>query len=84
MRQPWFHETVGPGFTNEWTITHVAWGMLSARYLGPWGALAAHTLYELVEGRIFPDPHRDVSMRNHVGDTLAFMMGWWTVQQHDY
>lgn len=73
---PWFHETAGPSLLNEWTWTHVAWGVASAKLTGDeFTALAAHTLYEAVEGRIFPDPYRDVSFVNHVGDTLAFIAG---------
>lgn len=75
--QPWYHETIGPQFFNEWTVVHVATGAL-------WGAIfprrfvsgmIVHTLYELVEGRIFPVEHRDTSLRNHVGDSLAFLVG---------
>jgi hypothetical protein len=73
---PWFHETPGPNWVNEWTWTHVVWGMATARAI-PDGlvALGAHTLYEMVEGKVFPDPHRDVSVENHLGDTLAFLAG---------
>lgn len=62
---------------NEWTIAHVAsgvlWGMMKpgAMLTG----VAAHTAYEMVEGNIFPRDDRDVSMRNHLGDTLAFVAG---------
>jgi hypothetical protein len=75
--KPWYHETVGPQFFNEWTIVHVVTGAL-------WGAIwprrvlsgmVAHTLYEMVEGKLFPVDQRDVSMRNHVGDSLAFLAG---------
>ena len=72
----WFHETAGPSPFNEWTWTHVAWGVASAKLTGDeFAALAAHTLYEAVEGWIFPGPYRDVSFVNHVGDTLAFVAG---------
>jgi hypothetical protein len=73
---PWFYETTGPCLLNEWTWTHVAWGMASVKLTGnDLTALAGHTLYEAVEGRIFPDPYRDTSFLNHVGDTLAFIVG---------
>lgn len=75
--QPWFHETPGPALFNEWTITHVLWGMAAVRFLGFWPALGLHTFYEMIEGRIFPDPHRDVSTLNHAGDTMAFAVGYW-------
>ena len=74
--QPWYHETVGPLLVNKWTVTHVAWGVASVKYVDSfWLALGLHTLYEMVEGGIFPLPHRDVSMLNHVGDSLAFVVG---------
>jgi hypothetical protein len=38
-------------------------------------ALAGHTPYGAVEGRIFPNPYRDTSFLNRVGDTLAFIAG---------
>jgi len=76
-KRPWYHETIGPRFFNEWSLVHVATGAL-------WGAIfpgriktgmLAHTLYEMIEGQIFPIEHRDVSFRNHVGDSLAFLAG---------
>lgn len=74
--QPWFHETPAPNLFNEWTWTHFAWGLASARLVrSHLIALAAHTGYEAIEGRIFPDPHRDVSLLNHVGDSVAFLAG---------
>ena len=75
-RQAWFFETPGPAFFNEWTWTHFAWGLVSwplmkSHVLG----LAAHTAYEFAEGDIFPVQARDTSLKNHVGDTLAFLSG---------
>lgn len=75
--KPWYYETPGSRVFNEWTITHVAWGVL-------WGAVKPgalvsgilfHTTYELIEGYIFAIEDRDTSMRNHIGDTLAFLAG---------
>ncbi len=50
--------------------------MFAARHLGPMQAVAVHTLYEMVEGNLFPREHRDVSMLNHVGDSIAFVAGY--------
>ena len=80
MRQPWFHEAAGPSLFNEWTVAHILWGMVSAQRMGLWAALGLHTLYEAVEGRLFPVPHRDVSGLNHAGDTLAFLAGRWVAR----
>lgn len=78
LDRPWFHETTTPNLFNEWTWTHTAWGILAYRetrsYLVP---IIAHTIYEIIEGNIFPDPHRDVSNLNHIGDTIAFVFGLW-------
>lgn len=80
MREkPWFYETPEPHFFNEWTQAHlgsgVAWGLaFPESYVG---GFAVHTLYEMVEGRLFSIDMRDVSMRNHVGDTIAFLAGAW-------
>ena len=75
--QPWYHEQPGPELFNSWTWTHFAWGMASARAgVGFLNAFLLHTGYEMVEGFIFPWEDRDVSMRNHVGDTVAFLAGW--------
>jgi hypothetical protein len=74
---PWYHETTEPRWVNEWTWTHVAWGLAAAVVLRDWRvALALHTVYEAVEGALFPREHRDVSLRNHLGDTAAFMAGF--------
>jgi hypothetical protein len=76
-QRPWYFETPGPSLVNEWTIVHFATGAL-------WGAakpdailtgLVGHTAYEMIEGSLFPIEDRDVSMRNHVGDSLAFLAG---------
>lgn len=75
MTRPWYHEQAGPQLFNEWTWTHFAWGAVSARAVDWTTAVALHTLYELVEGALFPRAHRDVSAKNHVGDTLAFLAG---------
>lgn len=74
---PWYFEKTGPAFFNEWSLTHVAWGALF-QYLFPGkkvAGLVLHTLYESIEGYIFPADFRDVSFRNHVGDTIAFAAG---------
>jgi hypothetical protein len=68
---------VGQGrLLNAWSLVHFATGVLSwtvfhNQLLG----LAGHTAYEMVEGGLFPSAHRDRSMTNHVGDTLAFLAG---------
>lgn len=78
--QPWFHETPRPHLFNEWSWTHFAWGMASSGLIrSDLSALAAHTAYEALEGGLFPVQHRDTSMLNHVGDTLAFMAGRWAL-----
>jgi len=73
---PWYHETTSAKLFNEWTWTHVVWGMVSAGLIRQWWmALLAHTIYEAVEGNIFPVQNRDVSWTNHMGDSVAFMAG---------
>jgi hypothetical protein len=74
---PWYREHPGPALFNEWTWTHFAWGMLARKYVGLIAALALHTVYEMIEGALFPLPDRDPSMRNHVGDTVALAAGWY-------
>lgn len=74
---PWYFEKTGPAFFNEWSLAHVAWGavfqlVFPKRYVT---GLVVHTIYESIEGYIFPAGFRDVSMRNHVGDTIAFAAG---------
>ena len=78
---PWYSEKTGPAFFNEWSLTHVGWGALfqllfpDRRVTG----LVLHTIYESIEGCIFPAEFRDVSMQNHVGDTIAFAAGMWAI-----
>ncbi len=74
--QPWFHEAKGPEYFNAWTLTHAAWGAVAARYVPLPAALILHTLYEMFESEIFPVEHRDVSTRNHIGDTIGFAAGY--------
>ena len=74
---PWYFEKTGPSFFNAWSFTHLGWGMLfqlvfpDRKLTG----LVLHTIYESIEGYIFPAEFRDVSFRNHVGDTIAFAVG---------
>ena len=73
----WWFEDPGPAFFNKWSITHVGWGiawqlMFPDRYLA---GLVVHTIYESIEGYIFPREDRDPSLRNHVGDTVCFGAG---------
>lgn len=73
---PWFHEHGYGQLWNEWTWTHIAWGILSYQVTkGYVVGFLAHTLYEIVEGRLFPTANRDVSITNHIGDTVAFLAG---------
>lgn len=54
----------------------MAWGVIGYRLTGQFTApLVLHTMYEAIEGQLFPDASRDVSMRNHLGDTIAFAAG---------
>ena len=76
-RIPWYFEKTGPAFFNEWSVAHLGWGALFQlvfpdRYVT---GLVLHTIYESIEGYIFPLKFRDASMRNHVGDTIAFAAG---------
>lgn len=76
-QKPWYFEKTGPAFFNKWSLTHVGWGAVFQlffpnRHLA---GLVVHTIYESIEGYIFPAAFRDVSMRNHVGDTIAFAAG---------
>lgn len=74
--KPWFYETSGPAFFNEWTWTHFAWGVASWMVMkSKTRALVAHTVYEFIEGDIFPAESRDTSFENHLGDTAAFFAG---------
>jgi hypothetical protein len=73
---PWYHETAGPHYVNEWTWTHVVWGSILYRMTGSVaGALAWHTVYEMIEGQLFPSENRDTSMENHIGDSIASLIG---------
>jgi len=77
QKHPWYFEKTGPSFFNAWSLTHIGWGALFQlvfpdRYVA---GLVVHTIYESIEGYIFPAEFRDVSMRNHVGDTAAFAAG---------
>ena len=75
---PWYHETPEAHFFNEWTVTHLAWGALSNHFIdSDVLAIALHTTYEYIEADLFPREHRDVSLENHIGDSLAFILGRW-------
>ena len=84
-RVPWYFEKTGPALFNEWSLTHLGWGALfqllfpDRRVTG----LVLHTIYESIEGLIFPLEFRDSSMRNHVGDTIAFAVGMLAVPSPD-
>lgn len=72
----YFHEEGQGQYFNAWSLVHfsvgvMAWTVLRNQLAG----LAIHTVYESVEGEFFPSDHRDRSMTNHVGDTIAFMAG---------
>ena len=74
---PWYFEKTGPALFNEWSLTHLGWVALF-QLLFPdrrLTSLVLHTIYESIEGYIFPLEFRDSSMRNHVGDTIAFAAG---------
>lgn len=76
---PWYFEKTGPSFFNVWSLAHVASGALfevlfPERFVA---GLVTHTIYEAIEGHIFPAEFRDTSVRNHVGDSLAFAAGMW-------
>lgn len=73
---PWYHERKGPDYFNAWTVTHAAWGAVASGFIPFTGALILHTLYETIEQDIFPLEDRDISLRNHVGDTLGFVAGY--------
>src|SRR5262249_35450515 len=73
-KRPWWFASTGPAFFNDGSLAHVVWGVVwqllfPERYLA---GLVAHTIYESIEGYIFPAADRDISMENHVGDTIAF------------
>lgn len=72
----YFHEDGQNQFFNAWTLVHFSVGVLSWTVLRSEAVgLALHTVYEGVEGNFFPSDHRDRSMKNHVGDTIAFLGG---------
>jgi hypothetical protein len=77
----WHHEKAGPAFFNAWTLTHVAWGFIAERAVSFGIAMAAHFAYEMVEGEIFPAEDRDISMANHVGDTVGFIAGFYLAKK---
>ena len=85
QKVPWYFEKTGPALFNEWSLTHLGWGALFQAVFPErkLTGLVLHTIYESVEGYIFPLEFRDASMRNHVGDTIAFAAGmllvehWW-------
>lgn len=77
MPVPWFHEQQGPELVNVWTLTHVMWGAVVAHFTDSLPlAMVLHTFYESIEGQIFPVEHRDVSLKNHVGDSIGFAAGF--------
>ena len=77
QRRLWYFEDTGPSFFNAWSLAHVGSGaifqlLFPGRFVT---GLVLHTLYEAVEGHIFPLEFRDPSLRNHIGDTIAFAAG---------
>lgn len=71
-----YHEEGQGRFFNAWTLVHFSVGVLSWTVLRSQVAgLLIHTIYESIEGDFFPSEHRDRSMNNHVGDTVAFVAG---------
>lgn len=77
VRQPWWFEDPAPHVLNRWSLVHVATGAafgaaFPGRYLA---GFVLHSAYEAVEGRLFPIEQRDASFRNHVGDSLTFLLG---------
>lgn len=83
QKVPWYFEKTGPAIFNEWSLAHLGWGALfqavfpNRQITG----LVVHTIYESIEGYIFPVEFRDSSMRNHVGDTIAFAAGMLLVER---
>jgi hypothetical protein len=77
--RPWYYESPEPRLLNEWSVVHLGTGLLfGTMFPGAYKrGFLTHTAYEAVEGKLFPAQTRDVSMKNHVGDTLAFMLGIW-------
>ncbi len=72
-----FFNEAGQGrWFNAWSLVHFSVGVLSWTLLrSQLAGLVVHTVYESVEGEFFPSDHRDRSMENHLGDTVAFMAG---------
>jgi len=72
----YFHEEGQGQLFNAWSLVHFSVGVLSWTLLrSQLAGLVAHTIYESVEGEFFPSDHRDRSMTNHIGDTVAFLAG---------
>ena len=82
QKVPWYFEKTGPALFNEWSFAHLGWGGLFQAVFPDrqLTGLFMHTLYESIEGHIFPVEFRDSSMRNHVGDTIAFAAGMLLVE----
>ena len=82
---PWYYEDPGPAFFNGWSLVHVGSGALFQTLVPnrPILGLALHTAYEAIEGFIFTREDRDPSMRNHIGDTIAFAAGMWLASAID-
>lgn len=76
-KHPWYFEDPGPAFFNGWSLVHAGSGALFQTLVPnrPILGLAIHTVYEMIEGFIFRREDRDPSMKNHVGDTIAFSAG---------
>lgn len=78
---PWYFEDPGPSLFNGWSFVHIGTGALFQTLVPnrPFAGLVLHTLYEAIEGKIITREDRDPSMRNHIGDTLAFTLGMWAM-----
>jgi len=79
MLQPygkdWYEDGQGNYF-NSWSLVHFSVGVLSWVLLrNQVSGLFIHTVYESVEGEFFASDERDLSMENHIGDTVAFLSG---------
>jgi hypothetical protein len=71
-----YHEEGQGRYFNAWTLVHFSTGVWAWTVLrSQLGGLLIHTIYEAIEGDYFPSDHRDRSIKNHVGDTLAFLAG---------
>ena len=72
----YLHEEGQGRYFNAWSLVHFSVGVLTWTVLrNQLAGLVIHTAYEAVEGDFFPWYHRDRSMANHVGDTVAFLAG---------